>query len=164
AINVESAGELARVDAIARRLNRPARVAVRVNPDIDAKSHPHISTGLRINKFGVAVDAARELFASLGGRPFLKLVAVHVHIGSQVTDIAPIRGAATFIAGLSAELQRGGLPLEYVDVGGGLGISYDGGEVVSAADYVSAFVDAVRPTGLPIVVEPGRSIVGPAAI
>src|SRR6476469_649527 len=81
AINVESAGELARIESIAARIGRPARVAVRINPDIDAKSHPHISTGLKINKFGVPVDAARELFASLNGRPFLKLVAVHVHIG-----------------------------------------------------------------------------------
>src|SRR6476661_317461 len=90
AINVESAGELARVEAIAARLGKPARVAVRVNPDIDAKSHPHISTGLKINKFGVDVEAARELFASLSGRAFLTLVAVHVHIGSQITSLAPL--------------------------------------------------------------------------
>ena len=163
AINVESAGELARIEAIAQRLGRPARVAVRVNPDIDAKSHPHISTGLKINKFGIAVESARQLFASIGSRPFLKLVAVHVHIGSQITSLAPLRGAARFIAGLTAELQRNGVQLDYVDVGGGLGISYDAGEIVSAGEYVSALVEEVRPTGLPIVVEPGRSIVGPAS-
>jgi diaminopimelate decarboxylase len=163
AINVESAGELARIETIAARLGRPARVAVRVNPDIDAKSHPHISTGLKINKFGVDVEAARELFASLSGRGFLKLVAVHVHIGSQITSLAPLRRAARFVAGLSADLQRTGHPLEYVDVGGGLGISYDGADVVSPRDYVGAIVEEVRPTGLPIVVEPGRSIVGPSA-
>jgi diaminopimelate decarboxylase len=162
AINVESAGELARVEAIARRHGRPARVAVRINPDIDAKSHPHISTGLRINKFGVAADAARELLASVGDRPFLTLVAIHVHVGSQVTTLEPLRGAAAFIAGLATELRRAGVPLEYVDVGGGLGISYDGGDVVSPAEYVSALVDVIRPTALPIIVEPGRSIVGPA--
>jgi diaminopimelate decarboxylase len=162
AINVESAGELARIEAIARRLGIPARVAVRINPDIDAKSHPHISTGLKINKFGVPLDAARELLATLSGRPFLKLVAVHVHIGSQITDLAPLRGAAAFVAGMAVELGRGGLPLEYVDVGGGLGISYDGSDVVSPREYVAALVDAVQPTGLPIVAEPGRSIVGAA--
>jgi diaminopimelate decarboxylase len=162
AINVESAGELARIETIARRLGHPARVAVRVNPDIDAKSHPHISTGLKINKFGVALDAARELFASLQRRPFLTLVAVHVHIGSQVTDVAPLQRAARFAAGMTGELQRAGLTLEYVDVGGGLGISYDGRDIASARDYVAAIVEEVRPTGLPIVVEPGRSIVGPA--
>jgi diaminopimelate decarboxylase len=137
-------------------------VAVRINPDIDARSHPHISTGLRINKFGVPLDAARELLATVSGRPFLKLVAIHVHIGSQITDVAPLRGAAAFVAQMAIELQRAGLALEYVDVGGGLGISYDGGDVVSPREYVTALVDAVRPTGLPIVVEPGRSIVGPA--
>jgi diaminopimelate decarboxylase len=163
AINVESAGELARIETIAARLGRPARVAVRVNPDIDAKSHPHISTGLKINKFGVDVEAARELFGSLSGRNFLKLVAVHVHIGSQITSLAPLRGAARFVARLSADLVRAGHPLEYVDVGGGLGISYDGADVVSPCDYVAAIVEEVRPTGLPVVVEPGRSIVGPSA-
>jgi len=106
AINVESAGELSRIETIAERLGRPARVAVRVNPDIDAQSHPHISTGLKINKFGVDVAAARELFASLTSRSFLKLVAVHVHIGSQITSLAPLRRAARFVAGLTAELQR----------------------------------------------------------
>jgi diaminopimelate decarboxylase len=163
AINVESAGELSRIEMIARRLARPVRVAVRVNPDIDARSHPHISTGLKINKFGVDVGAARELFASIGNREFLKLVAVHVHIGSQITSLAPLRNAARFVAGLSVELQRAGHALEYVDVGGGLGISYDGADVVSPASYVSSIVEEVRSTGLPIVVEPGRSIVGPSA-
>jgi len=163
AINVESAGELSRIETIAERLGRPARVAVRVNPDIDAQSHPHISTGLKINKFGVDVAAARELFASLTSRSFLKLVAVHVHIGSQITSLAPLGRAAHFVAGLTAELLQSGHPLEYVDVGGGLGISYDGKDVVSPADYVEALVDEVRPTGLPIVVEPGRSMVGPAS-
>src|SRR5262245_58857196 len=163
AINVESAGELSRIESIARRLGRPARVAVRVNPDIDARSHPHISTGLKINKFGVDVSAARELLASIGDREFLKLVAIHVHIGSQITSLAPLRNAARFVAGLSAELQRAGHALEYVDVGGGLGISYDGAEVVSPSSYVSSIVEEVRSTGLPIVVEPGRSIVGPSA-
>jgi len=162
AINVESAGELARIEAIAAAFGTPARVAIRINPDIDAKSHPHISTGLKINKFGVALDAARELFATFAGRPFLQLVAIHVHIGSQITSLAPLQNAAGFVAGLAIELAGRGMPLEYVDVGGGLGISYDGSEVVPPADYVNALLTAIRPTGLPIIVEPGRSIVGPA--
>ncbi len=164
AINVESAGELARIEAIAARLGRPARVAVRINPDIDAKSHPHISTGLKINKFGVPVDAARDLFATLPERPFLKLVAVHVHIGSQITSLDPIAGAAEFVAATAQQLARDGLALEYVDVGGGLGISYDGSGVPAPREYVEAIVAAIRPTGLPIVVEPGRAIVGPAGV
>ncbi len=164
AINVESAGELARIETIATRMGRPARVAVRINPDIDAKSHPHISTGLKINKFGVAVDTAREIFATLAARPFLRLVAIHVHIGSQVTTIGPLRGAATFIGRLAGELARGGLSLEYVDVGGGLGISYDGSEAISFEEYASVLLGEIASTGLPIVVEPGRSIMGPAGV
>lgn len=162
AINVESAGELARIEAIAERLGTPARVAIRINPDIDAQSHPHISTGLKINKFGVPLDAARDLLATISGRRFLKLVAIHVHIGSQITSLQPLRGAAAFIADLALQLRREGVRLEYVDLGGGLGISYDGSAVVSAGAYVAALVEAVRTTGLPIVIEPGRSIVGPA--
>jgi diaminopimelate decarboxylase len=163
AINVESAGELARVESIAQRLGVTARIAIRVNPDIDARSHPHISTGLKINKFGIPLDEALDLIASIGTRRSLHLVAVHVHIGSQVTTIDPIRRTATFAADLVHRLRARGVHLEYVDVGGGLGISYDGAPVVSAHEYGAALVDAIRPTGLPIVVEPGRSIVGASA-
>jgi diaminopimelate decarboxylase len=162
AINVESAGELARLEAIATRLGRVARVAVRVNPDIDAKSHPHISTGLKINKFGIPLDDARALVQTLGHRPALKLVAVHVHVGSQITSIEPLRRAAAVAADVSLELHRRGVSLEYIDLGGGLGVSYDGAEVPSAAEYVGALVDEVRRTSLPIVLEPGRSVAAPA--
>jgi diaminopimelate decarboxylase len=162
AISVESAGELARIETIAERNGRAARVAVRINPDIDAESHRHISTGLSINKFGVPVAAARQLLTSIAGRPFLTLVAIHVHIGSQITSLGPLRRAAAFVAALAAELQTAGVTLEYVDLGGGLGISYDGSTVVSAGEYGSALVNEIRPTGLPIVIEPGRSIIGPA--
>jgi diaminopimelate decarboxylase len=141
-----------------------ARVAIRVNPDIDAKSHPHISTGLKINKFGVPLDEARRLFAGLAGRPALRLVAVHIHVGSQITTIDPVRSAASRLAELARQAQEAGAALEYLDAGGGLGISYDGGPVPSADRYAAALVDEIRSTRLPIVVEPGRSIVGPAGI
>jgi diaminopimelate decarboxylase len=91
-------------------------------------------------------------------------VAIHVHVGSQITTIEPLRNAAAFVADLAGDLCRAGTPLEYVDLGGGLGISYDGQAVVSARDYVTTLVAAVRPTGLPIVSEPGRAIVGPAGV
>src|SRR4029450_1424448 len=94
AINVESGGELARVEEIATRLRRGVRVAIRLHPDTAANSHPHISTGLKINKFGVPLEVAARLFASLAGRPALKLVAVHVHVGSQGTTIEPLRRGA----------------------------------------------------------------------
>jgi len=162
AINVESLGELSRVEAIAARMGSVARVAIRINPDIDAKSHPHISTGLKVNKFGIPADDVHALFPTFGTRPAVQLVALHVHVGSQITTMDPIRRAALRLAELAHDAQHAGVHFEYVDAGGGLGISYDGGPVPSFRDYASAFVDAIRTTRLPIVVEPGRSIVGPA--
>jgi diaminopimelate decarboxylase len=164
AINVESTGELARVEAIAARSGRVARVAIRVNPDIDAKSHPHISTGLKINKFGIPADETRALLPALASRRSLQLVALHVHVGSQITSLEPIRRAAERLAEFVHDAKLAGIALEYVDAGGGLGISYDGGPVPSFRDYASALVKELRATQLPIVVEPGRSIVGPAAV
>jgi diaminopimelate decarboxylase len=164
AINVESAGELARLEAIATRLGRTVRFAIRINPDIDAKSHPHISTGLKINKFGVPLDDARALLQTVKGRPALSLVAIHVHVGSQITSLDPLRRAAALAADVSLELQRQGFPLEYVDLGGGLGVSYDGADVPSPADYVTALLGEVRRTSLPIVLEPGRAIAAPAGV
>lgn len=162
AINVESVGELARVEAIAARKGVIARVAIRVNPDIDARSHPHISTGLKINKFGIPADDVHALLPTLKDRKSITLVALHVHVGSQITSMDPIRDAALRLAQLAQRAKDAGVKLEYVDAGGGLGISYDGGAVPSFKDYATAFVEALRPTRLPIVVEPGRSIIGPA--
>ena len=164
AINVESHGELSRVEAIAARTGCVARVAIRVNPDIDAGSHPHISTGLKINKFGIPSDEARALLGTLTSRPALQLVALHVHVGSQITSLAPLRSAAASLAGLVRDARDAGIALEYADAGGGLGISYDGGPVPSFRDYAAALVDELRGTELPIVVEPGRSIIGPAGV
>jgi diaminopimelate decarboxylase len=162
AINVESAGELARIEAIAGGLGRTVRVAVRINPDIDANSHPHISTGRRHNKFGMALESFRELVPGLAARRRVTLVAVHVHVGSQITSLEPLRRAAAFVVSVADELRTGGVPLEYVDLGGGLGISYDGSPVPSAEEYVAALVEEVRESRLPIVIEPGRTIAGPA--
>jgi diaminopimelate decarboxylase len=162
AINVESAGELARIDGIASRLARVARVAVRVNPDIDAKSHPHISTGLKINKFGLPLEDASALFETIRQRPALKLVAIHLHVGSQITSLEPLRHAAAAASELSTQLLSQGFPLEYVDVGGGLGIAYDDRRPPEIEEYIAAIVSEVRATNLPIVVEPGRAIAGPA--
>jgi diaminopimelate decarboxylase len=164
AINIESAGELARIEAIAQRLGKVARVAVRVNPDIDALSHPYISTGLKINKFGMPIDDARTLLEGLPLRPSLQLVAVHVHIGSQITTLDPLRRAARLATGLSRHMQGRGVQLEYVDLGGGLGVSYDGTPVPEFDEYVSTLVEEVRDTLLPVVIEPGRAIAAPSAV
>jgi diaminopimelate decarboxylase len=164
AINVESAGELARVEAIARRAGVVARVAIRVNPDIDSESHPHVSTGLKTSKFGIPIDALKELAATFRSARATRLVAVHVHVGSQITSLEPIRRAAALVARAVEELHAAGVMLEYIDLGGGLGISYDGRDVPSADEYVGALLVEARATGLPIVIEPGRTIVGPAAV
>jgi diaminopimelate decarboxylase len=162
AINVESAGELARVEETAWRLNRVVRVAVRINPDIDARSHPHISTGLKVNKFGMPLDEAAALFDSLRFRRALRLVAVHLHVGSQITSLDPLQRAAKLAVAATGDLAMHGIALEDLDLGGGLGVSYDGAAVPSIADYVSTLVAEVRRIGLPIVIEPGRAIAAPA--
>ena len=162
-IIVESAGELDRIEAIANT-DRPVHIAVRVNPDIDAESHPHISTGLSINKFGVPAAAVKDLLLSCARRPRLKLVAIHVHIGSQVTSAGPVQRAARFAAEFAESLRSAEVTLDAIDMGGGLGISYDEGPVLSADDYVATLLKEIRPTDLSIAIEPGRSIVGPAGV
>jgi diaminopimelate decarboxylase len=164
AINAESAGELDRIDAIARGMGTRARVALRVNPDVDAQSHPHISTGLRKNKFGVALDDAGDILRSRADRSGLEIVGVHVHIGSQVTSLDPFRKAATKVADLAQALKGDGLPLSHIDLGGGLGIPYEDGTLPDPADYAALLVDIARPTGLSLVVEPGRWVAGPAGV
>jgi diaminopimelate decarboxylase len=163
-INAESEGELERIDALASARGTRARVALRVNPDIDARSHPHISTGLRTNKFGVALSDARELCLRMRDRHGLEIAGLHSHVGSQITDLEPLRRAARALVTLACELKAGGLAVEHLDVGGGLGISYDGQPVPSAAEYAAAVLPIVRESGLTLILEPGRSLVGPAGI
>jgi diaminopimelate decarboxylase len=161
-INAESAGELDRIAALASAAGRQARVALRVNPDIDAGSHPNISTGLRINKFGVALQDARAIYRERRGRPGLRFVGVHVHVGSQITTADPLRRAARTLATLAAELCDDGFELEHLDVGGGLGIAYEGRAIAGPEDYANAVIPELRRSGLPVLLEPGRSIVGHA--
>ncbi len=161
-INAESEGELERIDALSRARQTRARVAIRVNPDIDARSHPHISTGLKTNKFGVSIDDARDLCRRMRDRAGLEIVGLHTHVGSQIMDLEPLRSAATKIVALATELIADGLAIEHLDLGGGLGISYDGSPAPTPAEYAAAVLPAVRESGLSIVLEPGRSIVGPA--
>ena len=161
-INAESEGELDRIDRLARERGTRVRVALRVNPDVDARSHPHISTGLKINKFGVAADAVRDICRRFARRDGLELVGLHTHVGSQITDLDPLKRAATTIVGLARELREDGIAIDHLDLGGGLGVSYDGTQVPSAADYAAAVLPIVRDSGLALILEPGRNIVGPA--
>jgi len=162
AINCESAGEIDRVAALARAMGRDARVALRVNPDIDAQSHPNISTGLKTNKFGVPIEDARTIYRERRGLAGVRFVGVHVHIGSQITTIEPLRRAAEAIVGVAADLVADGVPLEHLDLGGGLGVAYEGRPVVSAREYAEAVIPILRRANLPVVLEPGRAIVAHA--
>ena len=159
-INAESAGELDRIAAIARAQGRVARVALRVNPDIDAKSHPNISTGLKTNKFGVPLQDARAIYRARRDTAGLQFVGVHIHIGSQITTLDPLRGAAAALVSLALELRDDGFALEHVDLGGGLGIAYEGRPIIDPADYAGAVIPELQRIGLPVVLEPGRAVVG----
>jgi diaminopimelate decarboxylase len=163
-INAESPGELDRIAAIARASGTTARVALRVNPDVDARSHPHISTGLRTNKFGVPIEDARALYRTAVATPGLAPVGVHVHVGSQITSLDPIADATRRVVALIQDLRADGVPLDHVDLGGGLGISYDGSPVPTLSDYAAALAGAVARTGLTLVLEPGRALVGAAGL
>lgn len=162
AINAESPGEVRRIDEIARALGTRARIALRVNPDIDAQSHPHISTGMRTNKFGIPLEQARAVYRDMVRRQGLEVVGIHVHVGSQIVTLEPLRQAAAAILELARDLSNEGIALEHVDVGGGLGISYDASPVPGFGDYAAALLPIVEGSGLTLVLEPGRVLVGPA--
>ena len=167
AINAESAGELERIAAAARRRGTTAAVALRVNPDVAAESHPHISTGLSRHKFGVAIGDARSIVREAARRGGLRFAGLHVHVGSQMLGLGPLRRAAAAVVDLARELADDGVALEHLDLGGGLGIAYDGadGEQPPPVEtYAAALVEAVRPSGLSLIVEPGRAVVGPAGV
>lgn len=161
-INAESEGELERIDRLARARETRARVALRINPNIDAQSHPHISTGLATNKFGIALQAAREICLRATAREGLEIVGLHIHVGSQITDLGPLRRAAEAIVSLATQLRSEGVSIDHVDLGGGLGISYDGAPVPSAADYAGVLLPVVKDSGFTLILEPGRNIIAPA--
>ena len=161
-INAESPGELDRIAALAAAQGREARVALRVNPDIDAGSHPHISTGLRSNKFGVPLEDARTMYWERRGLAGLRFTGVHVHIGSQITTIEPLTRAADALVSLALVLKGDGFALEHLDIGGGLGIPYESRPMIGPADYAAAVIPALERSGLPVVLEPGRAIAAPA--
>jgi diaminopimelate decarboxylase len=161
-INVESDGELERIEALACARQTRVRVALRINPDIDARSHPHISTGLKTNKFGIALEHAREIARRFAGSLGVEIVGLHAHVGSQITDLDPLTRAARALVILARDLQDDGVRIEHLDLGGGLGVSYDGTPVPSATDYAEALLPEIRPSGLALILEPGRNIMAPA--
>jgi diaminopimelate decarboxylase len=164
AINAESPGELERLNAIALAAGTRARVAVRVNPDIDAHSHPHISTGRRTNKFGVPIELARDLYRDIARMPGLEPVGVHIHVGSQITDLDPLRRAARAVVDLATALRADGIGIDHVDLGGGLGIPYDDGGVPGVEEYAKTLLPIMASSGLTLLLEPGRVVVGASAV
>jgi diaminopimelate decarboxylase len=163
-INAESTGELARISAIARRLGTRARVALRVNPDIDARTHAHISTGLRTNKFGVPIEEARAIYRTMADDEGLDPSGIHLHLGSQITTLEPLARAAARVVALVGELRDGGIAIDHVDLGGGLGISYDGSPVPTVEEYARTMAAIIGPTGLKLLLEPGRALVGASGL
>jgi diaminopimelate decarboxylase len=162
-INIESRPELHRVSQVARRLQRNARVSMRVNPDLDPGTHPHISTGHRDSKFGIPLSQVREYYAEARGLPNLELSGLSTHIGSQITDTSPFLEAAGKLAAIVRDLREDGVALNYLDLGGGLGIPYQE-EPPAPAEYAAALLGPLRELGVKIIIEPGRVLVGNAGI
>jgi diaminopimelate decarboxylase len=160
--NAESEDEIARIAAAAVARGRTAPVSLRVNPDIDPRSHPYISTGLRAAKFGVDIGLAPAILRRARRQAGVEIVGVQCHIGSQITELGPLAAAARDLADLSRRLLDEGFPLRTIDVGGGLGVSYDGNEVPDAAGLASAILPAVEKLPLTLLLEPGRSLVAGA--
>jgi diaminopimelate decarboxylase len=165
--NVESEPELEALSEVAAGLGCTARVALRVNPDVDAKTHAKISTGKAENKFGVPYGDAPRLFAKAAALPGLKVAGIHMHIGSQITDLTPYRHAFTLMRDLALELRRAGHALEHLDLGGGLGVPYrsTGNDIApSPSAYAGLVRETVGGLGLKLVLEPGRVIVANAGV
>jgi diaminopimelate decarboxylase len=167
AFNVESHGELEAIERVAARMNRKAPVSLRVNPDVDAQTHPYISTGLKKNKFGIPVAWAREEFAAAMKLPHIQVVGIDCHIGSQLTKTSPFKDAIVRLGELARSLVKDGVELKYLDIGGGLGIPYNQEDPPSPAEYGKAIQEAMAAfSGLDVTVicEPGRVIVGNAGV
>ena len=163
-INLESEPELARVNSIAAGMGKRAPVAFRVNPDVDAKTHPYISTGLKKNKFGVAYADAERLYAEAARLPGIRIAGVGCHIGSLMNDSAPFVAAARRIIALLTRLEQAGITLSHVDLGGGMGIRYKDEPQAPIASFVHGALDALGQRKEKVLIDPGRSVVGNAGV
>jgi diaminopimelate decarboxylase len=164
--NVESEPELDQLSAVAARLGKTARIAIRVNPDVDAKTHAKISTGKSENKFGIPYADAPELYAHARTLPGIDVAGIHMHIGSQITDLAPFRDAFALMRSLVLGLRADGHDIRHLDIGGGLGVPYRGVHDIppTPADYAAVVTEQLGDLGLRFILEPGRMIVGNAGI
>ena len=162
--NVESHAELERIQQVAADMKLQAPVSIRVNPDVDAKTHPYISTGLKDNKFGVDIGTAPELYAQAAQMPNIDLEGIDCHIGSQLTEMAPFVDAIERVLQLKNQLQSQGIAIRHLDLGGGLGIQYTNEQPPTIEDYVQTLVKTVADENMEILIEPGRSIAGNGGI
>jgi diaminopimelate decarboxylase len=160
--NVESVGELDRIESVAGELGVQAPISIRVNPDVDAKTHPYISTGLKENKFGVDIEASRALYHKAQQSNSLNVCGMDCHIGSQITEVSPFIDALDKVLDLISQLSEDGIDIQHLDLGGGVGITYDDEKTIDIADYIQAALAKVGE--LEILLEPGRAIVGNAGI
>ncbi len=162
--NVESLAELENINRIAGRLGRVTRVAIRINPDVEPRTHHYITTGKLTNKFGIDFSTAKKIFLKRAGFKNLKINAVHIHIGSQIIESTPFVSAVKRVVDFIARLKKERIELEYLNIGGGLGIIYQDEKPQTAAAFAKAVLPILRKTGLKIILEPGRFIVGNAGI
>lgn len=157
--NVESAGELARIAERAELLEAVAPISIRVNPDVDAQTHPYISTGLKENKFGVPGHEALDLYRSANKHPHLRVTGIDCHIGSQIMDVGPLRQAIASLLALADQLAKDGIELEHIDVGGGMGVTYQDETPLDISAYGQMLEELAGNTGLRVMLEPGRLLV-----
>ncbi|MCS5591591.1 MAG: diaminopimelate decarboxylase [Gammaproteobacteria bacterium] len=160
--NVESAGEMDRIESVASELGVKAPISIRVNPDVDAKTHPYISTGLKENKFGVDIEAAKALYLKAQQSDSLDVCGMDCHIGSQITEVSPFIDALDKVLDLIAQLSEDGIGIKHLDLGGGVGITYDDEQTIDIEAYIQAA--SAKVGDLEILLEPGRAIVGNAGI
>ncbi|MBS7074019.1 MAG: diaminopimelate decarboxylase [Haemophilus parainfluenzae] len=163
--NVESIAELHRINQIAGEMGKVAPISLRVNPDVDAHTHPYISTGLKENKFGVSVDEAREVYKLAATLPHVKITGMDCHIGSQLTELQPFLDATDRLIRLMEQLKEDGITLKHLDLGGGLGVTYTDETPPHPSDYAAALLNKLKDyKDLEIILEPGRAIAANAGI
>ena len=159
-INLESEEEMHRVEMIAKELNKVARISIRVNPNIDPKTHPYISTGLHENKFGVDLDSAKRMYIHAKKSAYLNPVGTHFHIGSQITDINPFKEASKVLSDLVRNLKSLDIEIKFFDIGGGIGIRYKDESTIQPYDFVQAIFENLSGLDVTVTCEPGRFLVG----
>jgi diaminopimelate decarboxylase len=162
--NVESSQELVAIDRIAGKMGTKAPIALRVNPDVDPRTHPYVSTGLKKNKFGINIQRSIEEYQLASTLPNVEVIGVSCHIGSQLTDMSPFVDAVQRIKELVQKLRAGGIPIRYVDLGGGLGITYHQEEPPHPREYAQSLLGEISGINCTLILEPGRVIVGNAGI